>query len=300
MSNNIDYSHKVSCKKIISPNKIIELEFIFNQLALKLYTNLTNTTGDIILLDRLENPIKIYVLRIILDEIKTLVINITYYSSKGTSVKYKIDRLLQLLLIRVHKRLYSNISFSSPYFYDQSFEIKWLVKNFEMENGELLRLVFDYFVTSVSMLQKNLCFKRRIITDRLVISILEDSLIKFSIIILYSLILNLRVPTSILIFNKLSDTQLCSLKSQKNNLYWSTYFRTTFFRPKYIYTSLYLLKVINYDGFCNKLVYLPILRISEERTLTNLQFIVLLYFEVIEFFSPKIMQFFTFFKRFLP
>lgn len=298
MSNNIDYSQKVLFKKIISPNNIIGLEFIFNQVALKLYTNLTNVTGDIILLDRLESPIKIYVLRMILDEIKTLFINVTYYSLKEMGVKYKMDRVLQLLLIRVHKRLYSDISFSSTYFYDQSSEIKWLVKNFEMENGELLKLILDHFVTSVNGLQKNLYFRKKIITDRLAISILEDILIKFSTIILYSLILNLRVSTSILIFNKLSNSQLCSLKLQKNNLYWNTYFRTTFFRPKYIYTSLYVVKVINYDGFCNKLVYLPILRISEERTLTNLQFIVLLYFEVIEFFSPKIMHFFTVFKRF--
>lgn len=295
MLNYIDYSKKVSLKMIISSKKVIALEFIFTQVALKLYTNLTNVTGDIILLDRLENPIKIYVLRCILDEIKKLCINISYYNSKKTDVRYKIDRFLQLLLIRVHKRLHPDILFSNTYVYDQSLEIKWLVKNFEMENGELLKLVLNH-VVSVKVLQRNL-YSKKVITDKLVSSILEDILIKFSTIILYTLILNIRVP--IPIFKELSDSQLCSLKSQKNNLYWNTYFRTTFFRPKYIYTSSYVLKVINYDGFCNKLVYLPILRIPEEKTLTNLQFVVLLYFEVIEFFSPKIIHFFTLVKKLL-
>lgn len=296
MLNNIDYSEKVSLKMIISSKKVITLEFIFTQVALKLYTNLTNLTGDIILLDRLEDPIKIYVLRCILDEIKKLCINISYYNSKKTDVRYKIDRFLQLLLIRVHKRLYPDILLSNTYVYDQSLEIKWLFKNFEMENGELLKLVLHH-VVSVRTLKRNFYSQRKVITDKLVSSILEDILIKFSTIVLYTLILNIRVP--IPIFKELSNSQLCSLKSQKNNLYWNTYFRTTFFRPKYIYTSSYVLKVINYDGFCNKLVYLPILRIPEEKTLTNLQFIVLLYFEVMEFFSPKILHFFTLLKRFL-
>lgn len=282
---------------LISSKQLISIEFIFTQVALKLYTNLTNMTGDIILLDRLETPSKIYVLRCILEELKKLCINISYYNSKKTNVKYKIDRFLQLLLIRVQKRLQPDNVVSTSYFFDQSLEIRWLLKNFEMEHGELLKLVLNHF-TSLRFLKQTPYSAENTITDKLISSILEDILIKFSTVVLYALILNIN-RVSIPIFKEVLDGQVYSLKSQKNNLYWNTYFRTTFFRPKYIYTSLYILKIITHDGFCNKLVYLPILRIPEEKTLTSLQFAVLLYFETLEFFSPKIIDFFVFLKKFV-
>ncbi len=274
---------------------MFSLEFIFTQVGLKLYTNLTNATGEIILLDRLENASKIYILRVILEELKKLCINITYYNSKQTPIKYKIDRFVQLLLIRVHKKLDPDLLLLSPCLYEQSLEIKWLIKNFEMENGELLKLILNHFA-SIKSPHHNSYSGTNFITDKLISSILEDLVIKFSTIVLYTFILNFN-KVSIPIFKEVSGDQLWSLKSEKNNLYWTTYFRTTFFRPKYIYTSLYSLKVINHDGLCNKLVYLPILRISEEKSLTTIQFIVLLYFEILEFVSPKMMYFFTFLKK---
>lgn len=268
----------------------VSLESLFIQVALKLYVNLTNTTGETLLLDRLESPIKIYILRSILEEIQKLCINISYYSSKKTNVKYKVDRFLQLIFIRITKKLNQDLfSLNNSQDFENHSEIKWLLKNFEIENGELVKLLLIQ-LTSMDPFEAGgpLGYKKKTNNEKLLISLLENITLKFSNVILYNLVLNFKISSSI--FKQVSGFEVSSLKVQKNNLYWSSYLQSTFFRPKYIYTSLYVLKVINYDGFCHKLVHMPILRMHEEKNLTALQFIVLLYFEVLDFLFPKVLN----------
>ena len=280
---------------IISAKNVIPLEFIFTQVLLKINSNLTNVTGEILLLDRVENQLKVYILRSILEEMQKFCINLTYYSSQNTNVTYKVDRFLQLVLIRVYKRLRREIVISNNYFYDQYSEVKWLLKNFELENGELLKLMLNNLISLEFSISNGDCRKKN--NDyKLLISILENLVLKFSNIILYALILNSKVPSYV--FKLVSEPEICSLKLEKNNLYWNSYLSSTFFRPKYIYTSLYVLKVIGYQGLCNKLVYLPNLRVHEEKHLTTLQFSVLLYFELIDFIFPRLTYFFKIFRTF--
>ena len=282
----------------ISSQNVIALEFIFAQVLLKLSTNLTNITGEILLLDRLENHIKIYILRSILEEIQRLCINLSYYNSHKTNVNYKVDRFLQLILIRVYKRLRKEILISNKYFYDQYSEVKWLLKHFELENGELLKFMINHLIV-LKVSDLSAYCRKKVNTDKLLTSILENLVLKFSNIILYVFILNSKVPTYI--FRSVSEPELYSLKVEKNNFYWNSYLSSTFFRPKYIYTSLYVLKVIAYEGLCTKLAYLPNLRVHEEKHLTKLQFTVLLYFELVDFIFPRLTYFFhtlhTFFIR---
>lgn len=286
---------KITFKMIIASPNIITLEFIFTQVSLKVDTILTNGTGELLLLDRLDKKIKIYVLKSILQEMKKLSINLIYYSSYKTPVQYKVDRFLQLILIRVYKRLRADLVISSNYFYDQYLDVKWLIKNFEMENGELLKLFLNYLVLKeVAML--GIYSRKKINLEKLLSSILENILLKFSDVILYTLVLN-KVPN--LIFKEFSNLELCSLKSQKNNFYWSSYLRSTFFKPKYIYTGTYILKIMNYHGFSHKLVYLPKLRAYEEKNVTSLQFVVLAYFELVDFIFPKINNLLNFLKLFM-
>lgn len=280
---------------IISAQNVIALELIFTQVLLKVNTNLTNVTGEILLVDRLENQIKIYILRSILEEMQRFCINLSYYSSQKTNVTYKVDRFLQLILIRVYRKLRRDILIYNNYFYDQYSEIKWLLKNFELENGELLKLLINHLI-SLEISYLNGYSRKKSNTEKLLISLLENLVLKFSNIILYILILNAKVPSYI--FNVASEPEIASLKLEKNNLYWNSYLSSTFFRPKYIYTSLYVLKVIGSEGLCNKLVYLPHLRVHEEKHLTTLQFSVVLYFEVIDFIFPRLNQGFKMFKMF--
>nr|YP_009420384.1 hypothetical protein [Chroomonas placoidea]ASO76023.1 hypothetical protein [Chroomonas placoidea] len=280
---------------IISSQNVISLQVIFTQVLLKVNTNLTNVTGEILLVDRLESPIKVYILRSILEEMQSLCINLSYYNSQKTKVTYKVDRFLQLVLIRVYKRLKRDILISPAYFHDQHSEIKWLLTNFELENGELLKLLINSFI-SVDIHEAEVYDRKKLKTEKLLISILENLVIKFSNIILYILILNAKFPPYIL--RGVSDPELYSLKLEKNNLYWNSYLASTFFRPKYIYTSLYALKIIGYEGFCTKLVYLPKLRVHEEKQLTTLQFTVVLYFELVDFVFPRVTQVFSIVKAF--
>ena len=280
---------------VISSQNVIGLELIFTQVLLKLNTNLTNVTGEILLLDRVENHLKIYILTSTLEEVQKLSINLSYYNSQKTTVSYKVDRFLQLILVRVYKKLRREILISNTYFYDQYSELKWLLKNFEIENGELLKLLINHLISvDVETLQGY--YQKKINTEKFLICILENLILKFSNVILYILLLNSKVPTYLL--KGASEPELYSLKVEKNNLYWTSYLSSTFFRPKYIYTSLYVLKVIGYEGICNKLVYLPKLRAHEEKHLTTLQFTVILYFELVDFIFPRFYHSFNVLKTF--
>lgn len=280
---------------VISSQNVIGLELIFTQVLLKINTNLTNVTGEILLLDRVENQIKVYILRSILEEVQKLSINLSYYNSRKTNVNYKVDRFLQLILIRVYKKLRREILISNTYFYDDYSELKWLLKNFEIENGELLKLMVNHFISLDGDMFQGYG-RKKINTEKLLICIVENLILKFSNVILYILLLNSKVP--IYLFKAVSEPEVYSLKVEKNNLYWTSYLSSTFLRPKYIYTSLYVLKVIGYEGLCNKLVYLPKLRAQEEKHLTTLQFTVILYFELVDFIFPKLSYFLKALKTF--
>lgn len=261
------------------------LDLLFSKVSLKFYSQFNNLTGESVLLDRVEKELKIYVLRSILEEFKTLGVSISYYKLKHLVVTYKTDRFLKLLLLRVQRKLNRDFLFSRNNLQYSSLQIKWLISNFEIEDGQLIKLLLDELLCIQTLQSKNLSldFKHSI---NLLSSILENIVIKLSEIVLYSFLLTLPDVTSI--FSKSMDGEIYSLKAQKNNVYWNSYIKSTFFRPKYIYTSVYVVKIITSEGLCDKLLYLPNLRLQEEKNLSTVQFIVLIYFEVVDFVTPKI------------
>lgn len=260
---------------------MIKLELIFAQISLKLQLNITNSTNYPLLSDSLNKDIKLYILQSVLAETKTLFINLIYYKSHRIVTSYKMDRILQLLVVLVQKKILQELSFLKINVNYSSPEAKWLLKNLEMEDGELIKWVFDkLFVqaTYPEVLDVN--------SYSLLMAIIENLILKLTEIISYLLLMELHIEPSILAENV--ELDLLIINTQKNNLYWNSYIKNTFLKPKNIYSGIYNLKIIRFNGFCDKLIYLPNLKVKEKKYLSTLQFIVLMYLEAIDFFYPKV------------
>jgi hypothetical protein len=169
--------------------------------------------------------------------------------------------------------LNTNINYSSS-------EVKWLLKNLETEDGELIKWVFEKILLDFT----ELGFKEAN-SDKLLVSILESVVLKITNILTYLLLLELRSNRSILEDN--TNVDIVCINSQKNNLYWQSYLKSTFFKPKCVYSGVYTVHIFTLHGVCSKLVYLPILRLKEKKYLSKLQFTVLMYLEVLDFVYPK-------------
>jgi hypothetical protein len=225
-----------------------------------------------------------------------LCINVMYYKSRKQHFVYKVDRILPLILINVQKKitrelyfLHTNINYSSS-------EAKWLLKNLETEDGELIKWVFEELFLDINELES-----KEVNSDKLLISILETVVLKLTNILTYLLLIELSSTHSIL--EDTTNVDLVCINSQKNNLYWQSYLNSTLFKPKYVYSGVYTVHIFTPHGVCNKLVYLPILRLKEKKYLSTLQFTVLMYLEVFDFVYPKgksvINTIYRFFFRFI-
>lgn len=255
-------------------------EVIFSQASLKLNINTLNLTGSDLLSDRLKRDIKTYLLLSVLEQCKTVFINLSYYNVKKQNKGYNIDKILQLWIIAVQKKVQKELFFLNAKINYSSSEAKWLLKNLEIEDGELFNLLLNNLFENNSYE-----FIRDNNLTKLMSSILENLVIKLTEILTYLLLIELALQQNLL--EEVNNTQLVSIHSQKNNLYWQSYLRSTFFKPKYIYTGVYILKTISKYGVCNKVAYLPILRWNEKHYLSSVQFAVLLYFELLDFIVPK-------------
>jgi hypothetical protein len=259
---------------------MLNLDLIFSQVSLKLHVNVANVTGSPLLSDCLKTELKTYVLHSVLEELKTLCINLMYYKSRKQSFVYKVDRILQLILILVQKKITRDLHFLNTNINYSSSEVKWLLKSVEIEDGELIKWVLDNLFLDINDLGS-----KEANSDKLCISILETVVLKLTNILTYLLLLELRSNGSILEDN--TDVDSVCINSQKNTFYWQSYIKSTFFKPKYVYSGVYTLYIFTINGVCNKLVYLPILRLKEKKYLSTLQFTVLLYLEVLDFVYPR-------------
>jgi hypothetical protein len=259
---------------------MLSLDLLFSQVSLKLHVNVANVTGSPLVSDCLKTDFKTYVLHSVLEEVKTLCINLMYYKSRKRRFIYKVDRILQLILILAQKKITRDLHFLNTNINYSSSEVKWLLKNLETEDGELIKWVFEKLFVDINDLgpkEANL--------DKLFISILETVVLKLTNILTYFLLLELSSNHSILEDN--TNLDIVCINSQKNTLYWQSYIKSTFFKPKYVYSGVYAVHIFTLNGVCNKLVYLPILRLKEKKYLSTLQFTVFMYLELFDFLYPK-------------
>src|SRR6056300_49401 len=258
-----------------------QFDLIFTQISLKLQLNIINATGSPMLSDCLKKNVKLYLLQEVLTEIKTILINLIYYTDKAEGLNYKVDRVLQLVLIFVQKKMIHQLKFVESNLNYSSSEAKWLLKNLETEDGELIKWVFEQLFVSI-IDNHTLDLKQQM----LIISILETLILKLTDILTYLLLIELKSNSRIV--ENTFDVDTLFINAQKNNLYWNSYIKTNFLKPKSIYSSIYNLKIFTGNRFCNMLVYFPMLKLKEKKYLSTLQFIVLIYLESIDFLYPKI------------
>jgi hypothetical protein len=258
-----------------------QFDLIFTKISLKLHCNILNATGSPMLSDSLKKNIKLYLFQEVLTAIKKILTTLIYYTNEVEELTYKIDRILQLILILVQKKIINQLKFVDSNLNYSSSEAKWLLKNLETEDGELIKWVFEQlFISFVDENTLDLKYQA------LIISILETLLLKLADILTYLLLLEL--TTNRRITDNTIEVDTFFINTQKNNLYWNSYIKTNFLKPKSIYRGIYNLKIFTDNGFCTKLVYFPMLKLKEKKYLSTLQFIVLIYLEGIDFFYPKI------------
>jgi hypothetical protein len=259
---------------------MLNLDLIFSQVSLKVHVNVANVTGSPLPSDCLKTELKIYVLHSVLEEFKTLCINVMYYTSRKHHSGYKVDRILHLIVILAKKKITRELHFLNTNISYSSSEAKWLLHNLETEDGELIKWVFEKLFLDINDLGL-----KEVNSDKLLISILETIVLKLTDILTYLLLLDVSSNRSILEDN--INVDIVHINLQKNTVYWQSYVKSIFFKPKYIYSGVYIVHIFTSHGVCNKLVYLPTLRLREKKYLSTLQFTVLMYLEVLELVYPK-------------
>jgi hypothetical protein len=247
--------------------------------------NLVNRTNDSLSFDRLKKEVKAYLLICVLDEIRNFLINELFYKSRKLNSDFKADKFFELILVKVKKNVEKKFIFFNHIKIITS-EINWVIKYLEIEEGELFNIMLY-----------NICFHQyseiiystnSIDKFKLVTSILENLVLKITNIFIYMLFLDIEVKK--LFYEQFFNSNLDILRAQKNNLYWQAYITSTFLRPKYIYYNLYNIKTLDKYGISIKVIYLPNLIRREKYKFSNIQSLILVYFELIDFFYPKVFQ----------
>lgn len=259
------------------------LELIFTVVGLKCHGDIKNVSNEPLLLDYIKKDFKVYLLTLILEEFKQILINLKYYSYLRIGGTYKLDRLLQLLIIKVRKKINDLSLFENKKILYNYSEIHWLLTNLENEDKELLKLLVS---TDLWIKKNDLSSKFQESSVLLVMALLENFLIKVSDIVVY--LLFIQPDSSVAIFNTDSRHYFDTINIHRNNMYWRVYIKEIFLKPKYIYRHIYNLKIINNSGICNKIIYLPNSRLKDKETLSKIQSLILLYIEFVEFLSPKL------------
>jgi hypothetical protein len=265
--------------------KIETIDIIFTKVYLKLHLNVVNRTTDSLSFDRLKKEVKIYLLICVLDEIRHFLINELFYRARKVNSGFKADKFFELILVKVKKNLEKKFFFFNQMKIITS-EVNWVIKYLEIEEGELFNIMlcniyfqqYSDIIYSTSHIDKL----------KLVTSILENLVLKITNILIYMLFLDIEAKK--LFYEQFFNSNLDILRIQKNNLYWQAYITSTFLRPKYIYYNLYNLKTLDKHGIVIKVIYLPNLVRREKYKFSNIQSIILVYFELIDFFYPRIFQ----------
>ena len=265
------------------------LDLVFTQVSLKVHRNLRNATTEALLLDYINVDFKVYLLTLILDEVKKVLLNLKYYSYIKVGVKYKLDRLLQLTILKVRIKLNQAPLFSTKKFGYNYSEIHWLLTHLENEDKELISLLI---ATDLWIQKKEVSSELGDFPPLLMMAILENFVLKLADIVVYLLLIQPEFQE--VIINNEYINYLASINNQRNNIYWRAYIKELFLKPKYIYSQVYNLKVINSNGICNKIIYLPKYQLKEKKNLSKVQFSILLYIELIEFIYPKLERVVTF------
>nr|BDA98814.1 hypothetical protein [Chroomonas debatzensis] len=259
------------------------LELIFTQVGLKVHGKLRNVTKEPLLLDYLKRDFKVYLLLLILEEFKSILINLKYYSYLKIGITYKLDRLLQLMIFKVRGKLNRLPMFAAKKIHYDYSKIHWLVTSLENEDKELIKVLIS---TDLWIKKETLTSEAGEFSPLLIMAILENFLLKLSDIIIYLLLVQTDLELEIVTFE--SKQYLEILTTQRNNIYWQTYIKEIFLRPRHIYQHVYHLKIITTHGICNKIVYLPTCRLKDKQDLSKIQSLILLYIELINFISPKL------------
>ena len=265
--------------------KIETIDIIFTRIYLKLHLNLINRTADSLSFDRLKKEVKIYLLMCVLDELRAFLINELFYRSRKLNSHFKADKFFELILVKVKKNLEKKFLFFNQIKIITS-EVNWVIKYLEIEEGEL----FNIILYNISFPQSSEIIYSANSLDRLklVTSMLENLVLKITNIFIYMLFLDIEVKK--LFYEQFFNSNLDILRVQKNNLYWQAYITSTFLRPKYIYYNLYNIKTLDKHGISVKVIYLPSLVRREKYKFSNIQSIILVYFELVDFIYPKIFQ----------
>lgn len=260
------------------------IEIIYSKIYLKLQLNSTSINVDALSFDQLRIEVKLYLFKCVLDEIKRFVMYELYYKSNLDS-NFKSDKFFELILLRVKKLIEKRFFFLKKRKISIS-EINWAIKYLEIEDGKLCSFILDIICRNLSILQ--ICSTYSFVNYKLITCLLENLIIKISNIFIYIIFVHRDVKS--LLYIEFFSSNLTFLKAQKNSFYWQIYLTSTFLKPKYIYYNLYNIKVLNRYGISSKLIYIPILNSKEKDEFSTIQFLVLLYFQFIEFFYPRVLD----------
>nr|BDA98078.1 hypothetical protein [Proteomonas sp. NIES-1005] len=242
---------------------------------LRLTRSLNDPTNQLIALSIFKSGFQQYLLNVVVEEIGKVLEDWNTYLGKSSS-----DYALELVFIKVQKRIYNTFPEILPEMQDLIPETDWLIKRLCFLEGPLFgHLIHHLMVQPVTPVASHLF---GVIVDHLALKL--GDLIGYYVLLQPSLNQKiLKVPKTELVFlgEELSRLQI--------RLYWLSYFRTIISHPRNVYYSSHPVLYVADITVKTRLIHYP--RFSERSTLSGLQRFVIIYLELYQLLQLQMSSF---------
>jgi len=223
-----------------------KLNFLFYRILLKFYSNMKNTTSDLMPLDLLREDVQLLISIIVLTELKLILINTSEFYFRGVDNNFIVDSCIKFLILTSKQRILTRLSVNTETTLNASNQ--WTIKRIQIEEYPSIITLLKS-VSSWEALENS--------STSLITSLIENLVIKLSNSIVYELfssgkLSKLNVLKWYTIDYLLFSYNLLNLKTYS---YWKYYIETMYSNIKRFSTDTYPLFICTRNGVELKRLY---------------------------------------------
>jgi len=223
-----------------------KLNFLFYRILLKFYSNMKNTTSDLMPLDLLREDVQVLISILVITELKLILINTSEFYSRGVDNNFIVDSCIKFLILTSKQKILMRLSVNMATTLDTSNQ--WIIKKIQIEEYPSIITLLKS-VSSCEALENS--------STTLIASLIENLVIKLSNSIVYELfssgeLSKLNVLKWYTIDYLLFSYNLFNLKTYS---YWKYYVETMYSNIKRFSTDTYPLFICTRNGVELKRLY---------------------------------------------
>jgi Protein of unknown function (DUF3685) len=273
----------------------LQVSKLFKKLYLKFNFNVYNKTSNVLSIDIVNKQIKKEIFKIILLELEILVLDIVELDVSFEDLEQLNRKILVDLISKSVVNLQLLLNIPKIKVLESDLNSALSRKHIFLEHQFLLQHLLSYLIFGSihHKIQAYLFVKSKVPTKHVEI-LLDNLIIQSADIIFYELISTEMSLASLFNFLKLHNIchdgyiSIRSIATFKNNLAWSKLMSYYLSYPRGIYNNRYQVWIFTNDGLYSQYIYAY--RENDLKTLSGLQIIITVLFELQDFIFPKIQK----------